>query len=164
MILPDVLKPDLKIVFCGTAASRISAAVGAYYANPTNYFWRTLYSAGFIGEPLSAAEFQRLAEFGYGLTDLARQVSGNDVDLERADFDTVALREKMVHYQPRMLAFTSKRGGSAFLERPTGKIIYGLQAERIGETQLWVLPSPSGSARRYWDETIWRDLAQYVQG
>lgn len=31
-ILPDVLKPGLKVVFCGTAAGNRSATNGAYYA------------------------------------------------------------------------------------------------------------------------------------
>jgi len=31
-ILPDVLKLDLKVVFCGAAVGSTSARVGAYYA------------------------------------------------------------------------------------------------------------------------------------
>lgn len=31
-VLPDVLDYGLKIVFCGTAAGRISAAIQSYYA------------------------------------------------------------------------------------------------------------------------------------
>jgi G:T/U-mismatch repair DNA glycosylase len=38
-ILPDVLQPDLKVVFCGTAAGTQSAQAGAYYAGRGNYFW-----------------------------------------------------------------------------------------------------------------------------
>lgn len=45
-VLPDVLKPDLKIVFCGTAAGRESAARGAYYAGSGNSFWKTLHEVG----------------------------------------------------------------------------------------------------------------------
>ncbi|GEO17500.1 hypothetical protein [Microvirga aerophila] len=36
--LPEVLLPNLKIVFCGTAAGNRSAASGAYYAQPGNRF------------------------------------------------------------------------------------------------------------------------------
>lgn len=32
-ILPDVLQPNLNIVFCGTAPGTVSAQRGAYYAN-----------------------------------------------------------------------------------------------------------------------------------
>ena len=37
-VLPDLIKPGLKIVFCGTAAGTVSAKRGAYYAHPQNRF------------------------------------------------------------------------------------------------------------------------------
>ena len=33
-ILPDVLAPGLRVVFCGTAPGTASARAGAYYAGP----------------------------------------------------------------------------------------------------------------------------------
>ena len=41
-ILPDVLAKGLRVVFCGTAASAMSAEQGAYYAGRGNAFWGTL--------------------------------------------------------------------------------------------------------------------------
>ncbi len=38
-ILPDVLQPDLRVIFCGTAAGTQSAQLGAYYTGRGNYFW-----------------------------------------------------------------------------------------------------------------------------
>lgn len=49
MILPDVIEPGLRIVFCGTAAGAKSAAVGAYYAGPGNAFWATLHERERLG-------------------------------------------------------------------------------------------------------------------
>jgi TDG/mug DNA glycosylase family protein len=37
---------------------------------------------------------------------------------------------------------------------------YGLLEERIVGTMIFVLPSPSGAARAYWDLAPWRDLAR----
>jgi TDG/mug DNA glycosylase family protein len=37
---------------------------------------------------------------------------------------------------------------------------YGLMDEKIGDTALFVLPSPSGAARRFWDKKPWRELAR----
>jgi double-stranded uracil-DNA glycosylase len=37
-VLPDVIRPGLKIVFCGTAPGNVSAARGACYAHPRNRF------------------------------------------------------------------------------------------------------------------------------
>ncbi|HET6586644.1 MAG TPA: mismatch-specific DNA-glycosylase, partial [Oleiagrimonas sp.] len=44
-VLPDLLRAGLGLVFCGTAPSRRSAAEGAYYAHPGNYFWRARFEA-----------------------------------------------------------------------------------------------------------------------
>jgi TDG/mug DNA glycosylase family protein len=43
-VLPDLLRPGLRIVFCGTAAGTVSAARGVYYAHPQNRFWSALYA------------------------------------------------------------------------------------------------------------------------
>ena len=40
---------------------------------------------------------------------------------------------------------------------------YGLQATQIGAASVFVLPSTSGAARRYWDESHWRALAEFVR-
>ena len=41
-VLPDILKPNLNVVFCGTAVSDESAALGHYYSKPSNSFWQLL--------------------------------------------------------------------------------------------------------------------------
>ena len=38
-ILDDIINYNLKAVFCGTAASRVSAKLKSYYAGPNNKFW-----------------------------------------------------------------------------------------------------------------------------
>lgn len=159
-VLPDVLRPDLELVFCGTAAGRASAAAGAYYAHPGNFFWRTAHAVGLITEPLAPRDFRRLPEFGIGLTDLAKHHVGNDDELPTGAFDTAALRHKIRRHAPRLLAFTSKNAAQAALGHA---VAYGPQACRWDTTALWVLPSPSGQARRFWDERPWRDLAAAVR-
>jgi TDG/mug DNA glycosylase family protein len=155
-VLPDVLAPGLAVVFCGTAAGRRSAAEGAYYAHPGNVFWRALHQTGLTPRLLMPAEFPQLPALGIGLTDLAKQHAGNDVDLPREAFDVAALLEKIERYQPRVLAFTSKTAAQLWQRDVTD---YGLQRQRIGGSQVVVLPSPSGQARRYWTLEPWRQLA-----
>lgn len=155
-ILPDVLRPGLALVFCGTAAGRRSAAEGAYYAHPGNLFWPTLHRVGFTPRLFSLREFPALPDYGIGLTDLAKRHVGNDIDLPRDAFDLAALREKIRRHAPRLLAFTSKNAARAWLGRVAD---YGLQEERIGATRLFVLPSPSGQARGHWQLAPWQALA-----
>jgi TDG/mug DNA glycosylase family protein len=84
-------------------------------------------------------------------------VFGADHVLADEHFDRAALRDKVGRFQPRVLAFTSKRAGSELLGRA---VAYGLQSERIGATRLFVLPSPSGRARPHWDVRVWHELAR----
>jgi TDG/mug DNA glycosylase family protein len=160
-ILPDLLAPGLAVVFCGTAAGRRSAAEGAYYAHPGNLFWRALHQCGLTPRLLMPAEFPQLLALGIGLTDLAKQHAGNDVDLPRDAFDVAALRDKIERYQPRVLAFTSKTAAQVWQREATA---YGLQPQRIGVSQVVVLPSPSGQARRYWTLEPWQQLATLCLG
>jgi TDG/mug DNA glycosylase family protein len=158
--VPDLLRPGLKLVFCGTALGRVSAQKRAYYAHPGNFFWRTVHKVGLTSERLTPTEYPRLLDYGIGLTDLCKAHYGNDVDLPAEAWDAEALKAKIAAYAPQHLAFTSKTAASVFLGRPTGQIALGRQVETAGETTLWVLPSPSGQARRFWDEGAWRDLAR----
>lgn len=161
-LVPDVLAEGLDVVFCGTALGRVSAQRRAYYAHPGNFFWRTLKQAGFTQELLAPADYASVLRYGIGLTDLCKTAYGNDDELPAGAFDTVALRHKIGLYRPRYLAFTSKTGAASVMAMPTGKIAYGVQPLTIGTTQLFVLPSPSGHARRYWDASIWKELALLI--
>jgi len=154
-ILPDVLQPGLALVFCGTAAGKRSAAERAYYAHPGNLFWRALFDAGLTPRQLAPSEFPLLPDYGIGLTDLAKRHSGNDNELPRDAFDLPALIAKIERHQPRLLAFTSKNAARAALGHATS---HGLQNETIGNTRLFVLPSPSGQARGHWDLKPWLAL------
>jgi len=39
---------------------------------------------------------------------------------------------------------------------------YGVQPERIGRTRIYVCCSPSGRARRFWQEAVWQGLKNYI--
>ncbi len=161
--VPDILAPGLKVVFCGTAMGRKSAEQKAYYANPGNFFWRTLHATGLTPQPIEPHDYLRLLDYGLGATDLSKGHYGNDAELPADAFDVAALRQKIETFRPQVLAFTSKTGASAFLGRPTGTIPLGFQAETVGETRLSVLPSPSGQARIFWDQQVWQDLADAIK-
>ena len=156
-ILPDVIAADLDIVFCGTAAGAESARRRAYYAGPGNAFWRVLYAVELTPRRLEPEEYAHLLQWRLGLTDLAKEISGNDVVLSKAHFDTARLRGLLARYRPRILAFTGKRAAREFLG---GEVTYGLMTRRVAGTRVFVLPSPSGAACRYWDEAPWRELAR----
>lgn len=159
-VLPDILAPGLRVVFCGTAPGTRSALERAYYAHPGNYFWRTLFEVGLTPVRLAPPEYRRALEFGIGLTDVAKHHFGSDVDLPLAAFDAAALRRKLARHRPRIVAFTSKNAARAGLASAGRYLAYGEQDARIAGSRVFVLSSPSGQARGFWTIEPWRELAQ----
>jgi len=158
-VLPDVLTPGLRVVFCGSAAGTVSALRGAYYAGPGNRFWPTLHATGLTDRVLRSEEFRQVLDYGIGLTDLAKFASGPDATIRRADYDPQGLLARLAALQPKALAFNGKRAAALFLGQPGDRLRYGAQPPRPGMPLLFVLPSTSGLATRYWSLDPWRDLA-----
>ncbi len=159
-ILPDVLEPGLKVVFCGTAAGTVSARKKAYYAGPGNRFWKTLYEIGLTPRRLEPHEFASVLGFGIGLTDVAKTVFGSDHELPRSGFDPQALQNKIAQLAPQALAFNGKKSACEFFG--VNQVSYGRQNATIGRTVVFVLPSTSGAARRFWDVAYWSEVARFV--
>lgn len=155
-VLPDVLAPGMRVVFCGTAPGTASARAGAYYAGPGNRFWTTLHEVGLTPVLLLPAEFARLAEFGIGLTDTSKTAFGSDAEVGSEGVDRKRLTAAIANVAPGHLAFNGKNAARAALGRP---VVYGPQPEAIGGASVWVLPSTSGAARGFWDLGPWRALA-----
>src|SRR5262245_23223664 len=94
-LVPDLLAPGLDLVFCGTAPSRISFETRAYYANPGNAFWPTLFAVGLLPERLAPQRYPELLRHGLGLTDLNKSEWGSDHELSDDAFDLAAIRRKL---------------------------------------------------------------------
>jgi TDG/mug DNA glycosylase family protein len=160
MILSDILRPGLALVLCGSAPSRVSKEAQAYYAHPGNIFWQTLHEVGLTRRRLRPEEYSLVLDEGIGLTDLNKTEWGADSELSREALDVSGFTAKMQAHRPAVVAFTSKFAAQTFLGRRT--VGYGLQPESLDGTRLFVLPSPSGRARRYFDPAPWRELAALV--
>src|SRR3954452_14152643 len=90
--VPDVLGPDLEVVFCGINPGRVSAAAAAHFAHPRNDFWRLRADAGFTERLYGREEQFALLELGLGLTNAALRSSPGTDDLRRDDFPALAER------------------------------------------------------------------------
>ncbi len=152
--MPDVLAPGLRVVFVGINPGRVSAAAGAHFANPRNDFWRLLHAARFTSRLYEPSEQFELPNEGIGVTNAAYRTTPGSGDLRRGDFAGSAERLEQIarELQPRWLAFVGKEAyRGAFRERPE----LGVQERRLGETQLFVLPSTSpANAAVPWDERL----------
>lgn len=159
-ILPDVLAPGLKVVFIGTAAGTVSARRGAYYAGPGNRFWPTLHEIGLTPHVIEPQYFMMALEYGIGLTDLAKHTAGADNSLRVQDFDTHALRWKIRRAAPLAVAFNGKRAANVFYGRRDLEV--GRLKALLGNSAVFVLPSTSSMAKRYWDIEPWQALADWL--
>lgn len=163
-VLPDVLGPGLAVIFCGSAVGLKSAIAGAYYAGPGNKFWPTLAAIGLTPRRLAPDEYATVLDYGIGLTDLTKSEFGSDAALSGEADDPAALARKIARYRPRGLAFNGMRAARVFFAArfARGPVGYGRQAETLGSTAIFVLPSTSGAAVRYWDAQPWRALAAFL--
>jgi TDG/mug DNA glycosylase family protein len=69
------------------------------------------------------------------------------------------LKTRITKIAPAHLAFTSLTAGRAVMGK---KAVPGEQGGKLGETRVWILPSPSPLADNHWDIAPWRMLAQAV--
>lgn len=160
--LPDQLQPDLRFVFVGTAASQRSADLGHYYAGPGNRFWRTLHEVGITPRRYEPHEFPALLKLGIGFTDVCKLGAGMDHQALKSPVDIGAFRDKMLRYQPKTIAFTSKKAASLFFCRPTKAVSLGRQPAEGDFPVVFVLASPSGAATRSRSVQPWQELAEWV--
>ena len=151
--VPDVLGPDLDVVFCGINPGRVSAEAGAHFANPRNDFWRLLHVAGFTSRQYQPGEQFEVLKEGIGLTNAAARTTKGSSDLRRGDFTGSAERlEEICESAPaRMDRFRRARRpiGERFVSAPSS----GCRSAAWVRPALFVLPSTSpANAAVPWDE------------
>jgi len=170
-ILPDVLVPNLKLVICGSAVGAESARAGSYYAGRNNLFWQILHEIGLTDRVLHTSEYRNLLQYGVGFTDDAKKVSGVDANIKKEDYDAGAFVQKMLFFQPQIICFNGKKAAATLCSWQhqhncrTKEIGYGIYPHPIlpnGST-LFVAPSTSATAKRYWQPDYWRELAALVK-
>lgn len=140
----DVIAPGLDILFVGINPGLYTAAIGRHFGRPGNRFWPSLCRAGLVPPGTDAWQSSRLPEFGLGITNVVDRATATADELEPGELRAGArrLERKIRRYRPRTAAFLGLGLYRVAFERP--KAALGPQAERIGETTLWVLPNPSG--------------------
>lgn len=147
--IPDLIRPDLKILFCGINPGLYSGATGLHFARPGNRFWPALHAAGFSRRLLAPWENEELLDAGYGITNLVMRTTATAAELDDEEYRTGrrALTRKIRKFSPRWVAVLGLGAYRSGFGRPEAKI--GRQLERIGSSGLWVLPNPSGLNANY---------------
>ncbi|HEU4697733.1 MAG TPA: G/U mismatch-specific DNA glycosylase [Gemmatimonadales bacterium] len=147
--VPDLVAPDLKVLFCGINPGLYTAAVGHHFAGPSNRFWKVIHLAGFVEQPITAFEEAVLLPRGYGITNVVPRATARADELAPAEFVAGGRRlaAQVRRWRPRILAVLGVGAYRTAFARP--KAVVGPQDERLGATRLWVLPNPSGLNANY---------------
>jgi double-stranded uracil-DNA glycosylase len=147
--VPDLVGPDLRVLFCGINPGTRSGELGLHFARPGNRFWKLLHAGGFTQSLLPPADQHILPALGIGITNLVGRVTAAASELGVAELREGArqLDHKVEALRPRCVAVLGLQAYRTAFRRPGATI--GPQAERIGGALLWLLPNPSGLQARY---------------
>ena len=147
--VPDVIDYDLRVLFSGINPGLYTAAVGHHFARPGNRFWKALYEGGFTDTVLSPFDERELLKSGYGITNVVPRATATADRLTKEEMIKGGRRlaAKVRRYHPKILAVLGLGAYRMGFDRP--KALVGRQEEKIGDTEIWVLPNPSGLNANY---------------
>ena len=161
----DLLRPRLKLVFCGYNPSLASGRSGHHYAHPGNRFWRVLFVSGITDRLYQPHEDERLLSLAIGFTNLCSRPTRRADELSREEIRAGAeeLRSKLEEFRPQVIAYTGIGVYKWF--RATSKANWGVQdAPAVPGVTDVVVPSPSGLNRMRFEELVdhYRALVMFL--
>ncbi|MEV4556622.1 G/U mismatch-specific DNA glycosylase [Kitasatospora sp. NPDC049285] len=164
--IPDVSGPGLRVLFCGINPGLWSGATGHHFARPGNRFWPALHRSGFTPRQLRPEEQDELLAHGLGITNVVARTTAKAAELTPEEYRVggAALVDRVLRLRPRALAVLGIGAYRAAFGRPRASV--GRQAEPIGDTEVWLLPNPSGLNAHYTLDGIaaeFRVLREHVE-
>jgi len=144
--LRDRIKPGVRVLFVGINPGIRSSLTGHHFAGFSNRFWVLLFESGLVPERITYKDDDRLPEFGYGITNIVpRPTPGIDtIEAHEYPAGRLRLRRKILRYRPAIVAMVGVTVYRAMFPERKGAVTLGIQKERIGSTEVFVLPNPSG--------------------
>ena len=135
------------MLFVGINPGVRSGTIGHHFAGYSNRFWKLLYDARLVPEPLRAEDDRRLPEFGLGITNLIPRTTPGIDSLRPSEYvaGERVLRRKVRRWRPEVVAFLGVTLFRVVFKRPARtRITLGPQPERFEGARVFVLPNPSG--------------------
>lgn len=164
-LLPEILAPDLDVIFVGAAPSVCAARSGHYYAGPRNRFWSLLWQAGLTPRLLRADEDSEVLRFGIGLTAIHPGLisTSNALLPEPTEEQRERLRARLAALAPGVVCYNGKDVYRMCTGAEAGA--WGPLPERVGAARVFVAHSTSGRADRWGADRFWlfRELRRLVE-
>ena len=134
------------MLFVGINPGIRSSLTGHHFAGFSNRFWTLLFESRLVPERITYSDDDRLPEFGYGITNIVpRPTPGIDtIEPHEYPVGRLRLRRKILRYRPPIVAMVGVTVFRAMFPERKGAVTLGPQKEQIGDTEVFVLPNPSG--------------------
>jgi len=148
--VPDLLGPDVKLLFVGINPGLWTAAVQSHFGRRGNRFYPALFRAGSVDRSIDAScglaadDITHLLDRGIGITNLVARATAraDELDAEELAAGAEQLRRRVEQLRPNVVAILGISAYRTAFGRRTAKV--GRQPETLGAAALWVVPNPSG--------------------
>ncbi len=148
--VPDLLGPDLRLLFVGINPGLWTAATQTHFAHPANRFYPALLTAKLITRPISPSagmtdeDREHLTSRGIGITNLVRRATSraSELSAEELRVGGLALRELVASASPVVVAVAGITAYRQAFSLP--RAVPGRQSAPLEGAELWVVPNPSG--------------------
>lgn len=140
-MLPDLVRPGLRVLFCGYNPSFYAADHGVPFARPGNRFWPAALAAGVVSRDRDP--WHAVRHHGVGFTDMVKRASVAAAELTRDELSAGLERVSRLceWLRPDVLCILGIGGWRDLVDR---RASIGWQPESVGRTRVYVMPNPSG--------------------
>jgi double-stranded uracil-DNA glycosylase len=148
--VPDLIGPDVQLLFVGINPGLWTAATGTHFAHPGNRFYPALLEAGIIDDPIDRGigmtddDRGRMIDRGIGITNLVQRATAKASELgpEELRVGGERLRGVVRAHRPAVVAVAGITAYRTAFSQP--KATMGEQPVRFEGSRLFVVPNPSG--------------------
>jgi TDG/mug DNA glycosylase family protein len=171
----------VRVLLVGINPGVRSAITGHHFAGFSNRFWKLLWEARLVPEPINYEADDRLPEWGIGITNLIARPTPGINDLRPSEYveGWRVLERKILRFKPAVVALVGVTLYRAILplllsadelalrRNHVAPLTVGLQRQRIGDSRLFVLPNPSGRNANFTHAEMldaFTRLGRYVKG